>query len=215
MLPSHTRLSLEFGIVKLTSLTAGGNERYWQKWQPMTSFVELLSPEGMRRTVNRLASEIIERAGALDDLALIGIHTRGVPLAYLLAEQIHQLEKQSVAVGTLDITFYRDDLDSIGIRTPERTEIDFDLSGKTLVLVDDVIYSGRTIRAAMNAVNDYGRPDMIQLAVLIDRGHRQLPIHPDFVGKVVPTAREEAVKVFISAIDGQDAVHLLRREVTG
>ncbi|NEQ44117.1 MAG: bifunctional pyr operon transcriptional regulator/uracil phosphoribosyltransferase PyrR [Leptolyngbya sp. SIOISBB] len=179
----------------------------------MTSFVELLSPEGMRRTVNRLASEIIERAGALDDLALIGIHTRGVPLAYLLAEQIHQLEKQSVAVGTLDITFYRDDLDSIGIRTPERTEIDFDLSGKTLVLVDDVIYSGRTIRAAMNAVNDYGRPDMIQLAVLIDRGHRQLPIHPDFVGKVVPTAREEAVKVFISAIDGQDAVHLLRREV--
>lgn len=181
----------------------------------MTSFVELLSPEGMRRTVNRLASEIIERAGALDDLALIGIHTRGVPLAYLLAEQIHQLENQSVAVGTLDITFYRDDLDSIGIRTPERTKIDFDLSGKTLVLVDDVIYSGRTIRAAMNAVNDYGRPDMIQLAVLIDRGHRQLPIHPDFVGKAVPTAREEAVKVFISAIDGQDAVHLLRREVAG
>ncbi|MEM9818263.1 MAG: bifunctional pyr operon transcriptional regulator/uracil phosphoribosyltransferase PyrR, partial [Cyanobacteria bacterium P01_D01_bin.6] len=115
----------------------------------------------------------------------------------------------------LDITFYRDDLDSIGIRTPERTKIDFDLSGKTLVLIDDVIYSGRTIRAAMNAVNDYGRPDMIQLAVLIDRGHRQLPIHPDFVGKVVPTAREEAVKVFLSAIDGRDAVHLLRREAVG
>ncbi len=179
----------------------------------MTSFVELLSPEEMRRTVNRLASEIIEHAGALDNLALIGIHTRGVPLAYLLAEQIHHLEQQTISVGTLDITFYRDDLDSIGIRTPERTEIDFDLSGKTLVLVDDVIYSGRTIRAAMNAVNDYGRPDMIQLAVLIDRGHRQLPIHPDFVGKVVPTAREEAVKVFISAIDGQDAVHLLRRDI--
>ncbi|MEM9818482.1 MAG: phosphoribosyltransferase family protein, partial [Cyanobacteria bacterium P01_D01_bin.6] len=112
----------------------------------MTSFVELLSPEEMRRTVNRLASEIIERAGALDDLALIGIHTRGVPLAYLLAEQIQHLENQSIAVGTLDITFYRDDLDSIGIRTPERTKIDFDLSGKTLVLIDDVIYSGRTIR---------------------------------------------------------------------
>ncbi|MEM9767400.1 MAG: bifunctional pyr operon transcriptional regulator/uracil phosphoribosyltransferase PyrR, partial [Cyanobacteria bacterium P01_D01_bin.71] len=112
------------------------------------------------------------------------------------------------------ITFYRDDLDSIGIRTPERTKIDFDLAGKTLVLVDDVIYSGRTIRAAMNAVNDYGRPDMIQLAVLIDRGHRQLPIHPDFVGKVVPTAREEVVKVFISDIDGHDAVQLIRRDVS-
>ncbi|HEY9888216.1 MAG TPA: bifunctional pyr operon transcriptional regulator/uracil phosphoribosyltransferase PyrR, partial [Candidatus Obscuribacterales bacterium] len=98
-----------------------------------------------------------------------------------------------------------------GIRTPERTEITFDLTGKTLVLVDDVIYSGRTIRAAMNAVSDYGRPEMIQLAVLIDRGHRQLPIHPDFVGKVVPTAREEIVKVFLKETDGQDGVQLLRR----
>lgn len=182
------------------------------QWGCMTDFVELLSQEEMRRTVNRLASEIVERAGALDNLALIGIHTRGVPLAYLLAAQIKQLEHQSVAVGTLDITFYRDDLDSIGIRTPEHTDIDFDLSGKTLVLVDDVIYSGRTIRAAMNAVNDYGRPELIRLAVLIDRGHRQLPIHPDFVGKLVPTAREEAVQVFLTDIDGYDGVHLLRRE---
>lgn len=180
----------------------------------MTSFVELLSPEEMRRTINRLASEIVERTGALDQLALVGIHTRGVPLAYLLAEQIKHLEQQAVPVGTLDITFYRDDLDSIGIRTPERTEMEFDLAGKTLVLVDDVIYSGRTIRAAMNAVNDYGRPDMIQLAVLVDRGHRQVPIHPDFVGKTVPTARDEAVKVFMSAIDGYDAVQLIRRDVT-
>ena len=178
----------------------------------MPSFVELLSPEEMRRTIIRLASEIVERTGALDTLALIGIHTRGVPLAHLLAEQIKQLENQAVAVGELDITFYRDDLDSIGIRTPEQTEIDFDLSGKTLVLVDDVIYSGRTIRAAMNAVNDYGRPDMIQLAVLVDRGHRQVPIHPDFVGKMIPTARDEAVKVFMSAIDGYDAVQLMRRD---
>lgn len=178
----------------------------------MADFVELLSPEDMRRTVNRLASEIVERSGTLADLALLGIHTRGVPLAYQLAEQIHHLEHQTVAVGTLDITFYRDDLDSIGIRTPERTDIAFDLSGKTLVLVDDVIYSGRTIRAAMNAVNDYGRPDLIRLAVLVDRGHRQLPIHPDFVGKVVPTARDEAVKVFLADIDGHDAVQLIRRE---
>lgn len=177
----------------------------------MADFVELLSPEEMRRTVNRLASEIVERSGTLADLALLGIHTRGVPLAYQLAEQINHLERQTVAVGTLDITFYRDDLDSIGIRTPERTDINFDLSGKTLVLVDDVIFSGRTIRAAMNAVNDYGRPDLIRLAVLVDRGHRQLPIHPDFVGKAVPTAREEAVKVFLADIDGYDAVQLMRR----
>jgi pyrimidine operon attenuation protein/uracil phosphoribosyltransferase len=137
-----------------------------------------------------------------------------VPLAQLLADQIARLENYQVPLGALDITFYRDDLDSIGIRTPARTDIDFDLSAKTLVLVDDVIYSGRTIRAAMNAVNDYGRPEMIQLAVLIDRGHRQLPIHPDFVGKVVPTSREEAVQVYLKDTDGQDGVHLLRRAPT-
>jgi pyrimidine operon attenuation protein/uracil phosphoribosyltransferase len=177
----------------------------------MANFVEILSPEELRRTVNRLASEIVERVGSLDKLALVGIHTRGVPFAHLLAEQIAQLEHHTVDIGTLDITFYRDDLDSIGIRTPERTDLSFDMVGKTVVLVDDVIFSGRTIRAAMNALNDYGRPEMIQLAVLIDRGHRQLPIHPDFVGKVVPTARDEAVKVFLSAIDGHDGVHLIRR----
>jgi pyrimidine operon attenuation protein/uracil phosphoribosyltransferase len=178
----------------------------------MSNFVEILSKEELRRTVNRLASEIVERAGALEDVALIGIHTRGVPLAHLLAEQIEHLENHAIALGTLDITFYRDDLDSIGLRTPERTDIGFDLSGKIIVLVDDVIFSGRTIRAAMNAINDYGRPDMIQLAVLIDRGHRQLPIHPDFVGKVVPTAREEAVKVYLNPIDGHDGVQLIRRQ---
>lgn len=176
----------------------------------MVSFVEILSAEELRRTVNRLASEIVERAGSLDNLALLGIYTRGVILARLLAEQIERLEAYRVPLGSLDITFYRDDLDSIGIRTPARTEIPFDLSGKTLVLVDDVIYSGRTIRAAMNAVSDYGRPEIIQLAVLIDRGHRQLPIHPDFVGKILPTSREEIVKVFLQDLDGQDAVHLLR-----
>ncbi|MEM9003757.1 MAG: bifunctional pyr operon transcriptional regulator/uracil phosphoribosyltransferase PyrR [Cyanobacteria bacterium P01_F01_bin.86] len=178
----------------------------------MTSFVEILSAEEIRRTVNRLASEIIERAGPLEKLVLLGIYTRGVPLARLLVEQIERLENRPVPLGALDITFYRDDLDSIGIRTPARTNMPVDLSGKTLVLVDDVIYSGRTIRAALNAVHDYGRPETIQLAVLIDRGHRQLPIHPDFVGRLLPTSREEAVKVFLQATDGQDAVHLVRRE---
>lgn len=178
----------------------------------MANFVEILSAEAIRRTVNRLASEIVERTDSLENLALLGIYTRGVPLAHLLAEQIERLENFPVLVGALDITFYRDDLDSIGIRTPARTDISFDLSGKTLVLVDDVIYSGRTIRAAMNAVNDYGRPELIRLAVLIDRGHRQLPIHPDFVGKVLPTAREEVVKAFLQPTDDHDAVHLLRRD---
>jgi pyrimidine operon attenuation protein/uracil phosphoribosyltransferase len=160
----------------------------------MAKLVEILSVDELRRTVNRLASELIERAGGVDSLVLLGIYSRGVPLAQRLAQQIQHLEGQTVAFGALDITLYRDDLDRIGIRTPARTQIPFDLGGKTVVLVDDVIYSGRTIRAALNAVNDYGRPDMIQLAVLIDRGHRQLPIHPDFVGKMLPTSREEAVK---------------------
>lgn len=177
----------------------------------MTSFVEILSAEDLRRTVNRLASEIVERAGSLENLVLLGIYTRGVPLAQLLAEQIERLENYRVPLGALDITFYRDDLDSIGIRTPARTAVPVDLFGKTLVLVDDVIYSGRTIRAALNAVHDYGRPEIIQLAVLVDRGHRQLPIHPDFVGKTLPTSREEAVKVFLQHTDGKDAVHLIRR----
>lgn len=177
----------------------------------MAKLVEILSADELRRTVNRLASELIERAGGVKSLGLLGIYSRGVPLAQRLAQQIEHLEGQAVAFGALDITLYRDDLDRIGIRTPARTQIPFDLGGKTVVLVDDVIYSGRTIRAALNAVNDYGRPDMIQLAVLIDRGHRQLPIHPDFVGKPLPTSREEAVKVYLQETDGQDAVHLLSK----
>lgn len=173
--------------------------------------VEILSAEELRRTLNRLASEIVERASSLSQLVLIGIHTRGVPLAKILAHQIQRLEGQTMPVGTLDITLYRDDLDKVGTRPIARTQMPFDLTGKTVVLVDDVIYSGRTIRAALNAVYDYGRPEAIQLAVLIDRGHRQLPIHPDFVGKTLPTAKEESVKVFLHDTDGRDAVHLITR----
>ncbi|MEL6490334.1 MAG: bifunctional pyr operon transcriptional regulator/uracil phosphoribosyltransferase PyrR [Cyanobacteria bacterium J06634_6] len=172
--------------------------------------VDILSAEDIRRTLNRLASEIVERAGNLDRLVLLGIHTRGVPLAYSLTEQIRRLEDVSVPVGALDITFYRDDLDQIGVRTPAKTEIPFDLVGKTVVLVDDVIYSGRTVRAALNAVHDYGRPDVVRLAVLIDRGHRQVPIHPDFVGKQLPTSSDETVKVFLQATDSRDGVELTR-----
>ncbi|MGC1305753.1 MAG: bifunctional pyr operon transcriptional regulator/uracil phosphoribosyltransferase PyrR [Phormidesmis sp.] len=170
--------------------------------------VDILSAEEIRRTLNRLASEIVERTEALDKLVLLGIYTRGVPLAQVLAEQIERLENISVPTGALDITFYRDDLDQIGVRTPAKTEIPFDLAGKTVVLVDDVIYSGRTIRAALNAVHDYGRPEVIRLAVLIDRGHRQVPVHPDFVGKQLPTAAGEKVRVFVQAVDRRDAVEL-------
>ena len=170
--------------------------------------VEILSAEEIRRTMNRLASQAIEKAGNLNNLILVGVHTRGVPLAHLMARQIQMLEGVSVPVGALDITFYRDDLDRIGIRTPARTELPFDLSGKVVVLVDDVIYKGRTARAALNAVSEYGRPEAIWLVVLVDRGHRQLPIHPDFTGKLLPTAADEQVKVYLKDIDGRDAVEL-------
>lgn len=172
--------------------------------------IEILSAEEVRRTVTRMASEVIERSGDLSKLVLLGVYTRGVNLAHLLARQIEMLEKVSVPVGSLDITFYRDDLDLIGIRTPAKTDIPFDLSGKTVVLVDDVIFKGRTARAALEAVKDHGRPEVIRLAVLVDRGHRELPIHPDFTGKRLPTAREETVKVYIHDLDGRDAVELLK-----
>lgn len=171
--------------------------------------VEILSTEELRRTMTRLASQVVEKSRDLSKLLLLGLYTRGVPLAQRLASQIELLEHVPVPVGALDITFYRDDLDKIGIRTPAKTHIPFDLSGRIVVLVDDVIYSGRTIRAALNAINDYGRPEAIWLIVLIDRGHRQLPIHPDFTGKKLPTAQEEQVKVFLQEIDERDVVELL------
>ncbi|MEM9805264.1 MAG: bifunctional pyr operon transcriptional regulator/uracil phosphoribosyltransferase PyrR [Cyanobacteria bacterium P01_D01_bin.56] len=172
--------------------------------------VEILSAEAIRRTLNRLASEIIERTHPLDDLILVGIHTRGIPLAQAIAKQMERLEDIHIPVGELDITFYRDDLDQIGTRTPAQSKMPCDLTGKKVVLVDDVIFSGRTIRAALNAVIDYGRPNLIRLAVLIDRGHRQLPIHPDFIGKSLPTAREEAVNVQLLPIDDRDTVELFK-----
>jgi len=172
--------------------------------------VEILSADELRRTLNRMASQIIERSD-LSRLALLGIYTRGVPLAAMLARQIELLEQVQIPVGSIDITFYRDDLDQINLRTPEKTDIPFDLSGKTVVLVDDVIYKGRTIRAALNAVSDYGRPETIRLAALVDRGHREVPIQPDFTGKKLPTAKEEKVKVYLQEIDGRDGVELLPR----
>ena len=174
--------------------------------------VEILSESEIRRTITRLASQIIEKSENLSQIVLLGIHTRGVPLAQLLAQQVEMLENITVAVGAIDVTFYRDDLDRIQTRTPAKTEIPVDLTGKTVILVDDVIYKGRTIRAALNAVIEYGRPEKIRLLVLVDRGHRELPIHPDFTGKKLPTAKEEQVKVYLQDIDGKDAVELIRGE---
>ncbi|MBW4620475.1 MAG: bifunctional pyr operon transcriptional regulator/uracil phosphoribosyltransferase PyrR [Cyanosarcina radialis HA8281-LM2] len=173
--------------------------------------VEILSSEELRRTIARLASQIVEKSRNLSQVVLLGIYTRGVTLAELLARQIESLERVRVPVGALDITFYRDDLDLVGVRTPAKTEIPFDITGKIVILVDDVIYKGRTIRAALNAVLEYGRPEAIWLAVLLDRGHRELPIHPDFVGKQLPTANEEQVKVYLQDIDGRDSVELIRK----
>lgn len=172
--------------------------------------IEILSPEEIRRTITRLASQIVEKAGDLSELALLGIYTRGVPLAEIIAKQIEILEGVTVPVGALDITFYRDDLDKISVRTPSKTNIPFDMNGKQLILVDDVIFGGRTVRAALNAVNDYGRPELIRLAVLVDRGHRQVPIQPDFTGKKLPTAKDEKVKVCLQDVDGRDAVELIK-----
>ena len=172
--------------------------------------IEILSAEEIRRTITRLASQVIEKSGELSKIVLVGIYTRGVPLAYLLAHQIEILEGIKVPVGAIDITFYRDDLDKIKTRTPIKTKMPLDLTGTTVILVDDVIYRGRTIRAALNAVTEYGRPQVIRLLVLVDRGHRELPIHPDYIGKSLPTASEEQVKVYLQDIDGKDAVELIK-----
>ncbi|HBC92931.1 MAG TPA: bifunctional pyr operon transcriptional regulator/uracil phosphoribosyltransferase PyrR [Pelotomaculum sp.] len=171
---------------------------------------QILDQEGIRRSLTRIAHEIIERNKGTGSLVLIGIRRRGVPLAERLAERIKDIEGSSVPVGTLDITLYRDDLTSMAYQPLVRsTEVPFSVSGKTVVLVDDVIYTGRTIRAALDAVIDLGRPRVIQLAVLVDRGHRELPIRPDYVGKNVPTSRKEEALVKLNEIDGEERVIIL------
>ena len=158
---------------------------------------QVMSADDLRRAITRIAHEIVERNHGLADLTLIGLQTGGVPLANRLAKELERIDDSNTAVpiGTLDATFYRDD---IGLRPllPEAvTEIPDDLTGRTVVLVDDVLFTGRTVRAALNALNDYGRPKAVQLAVMVDRGHRELPIRPDYVGKNLPTKRTELVDV--------------------
>ncbi len=171
---------------------------------------QILDKEGIRRSLTRIAHEIIERNKGTDNLTLVGIRRRGVPLAERLVERIRDIEGRMVPVGTLDITLYRDDLTTLAYQPLVRsTEIPFPVSGKTVVLVDDVIYTGRTIRAALDALIDLGRPRVIQLAVLVDRGHRELPIRADYVGKNVPTSGKEEVSVRLIEIDGEERVVIL------
>ncbi|AWN22599.1 bifunctional pyr operon transcriptional regulator/uracil phosphoribosyltransferase PyrR [Deinococcus irradiatisoli] len=169
----------------------------------------ILSADEMRRALTRIAHEILERNKGAEHLALIGVHTRGIPLAQRLAAKLRELEGVEVPLGRLDITLYRDDLSEIA-RQPiiRETEVPFDLARRRVVLVDDVLYTGRTVRAALDALIDLGRPEGIQLAVLIDRGHRELPIRADYVGKNLPTARSEVVKVKLAETDGLDSVEL-------
>jgi pyrimidine operon attenuation protein/uracil phosphoribosyltransferase len=179
----------------------------------------LLDADAIERTLSRIAHEIVERNPELGELALIGIHTRGVPLARRLRRLIAEYTGAEPAFGALDITFHRDDVHVRAGGPPLRaqplvrdTQLDFPLEGMTCVLVDDVLYTGRTIRAAIDALFEYGRPARVQLAVLADRGHRELPIRPDYVGKNLPTAQAERVQVQLVEVDEVDQVLLIREE---
>ncbi len=176
----------------------------------------LLDSDALARTLSRIAHEIIESNPELSEVALVGIQTRGVPLAHRLARLIEERAGQAPALGAVDITFYRDDVRVRGGEAPlhaqpvvRETQLDFSLEGRTVVLVDDVLYTGRTIRAAIEALFDYGRPARVQLAVIVDRGHRELPIRPDYVGKNLPTARSERIQVQLLEVDEVDQILLV------
>jgi pyrimidine operon attenuation protein/uracil phosphoribosyltransferase len=170
----------------------------------------LMSPEDIQRALVRVAHEILERNKGAKDIVLVGMQTRGVPLAKRLATTIQNLEGIAIPVGSLDISLYRDDLSSLHLKPiVQRTDIPVDITSKQVILVDDVFYTGRSIRAAMDALIDLGRPQSIQLAVLIDRGHRELPIRADYVGKNIPTSSNEEIKVYVKEVDSEDKVTIL------
>lgn len=166
----------------------------------------ILDDKAMARATTRIANEIVERNKGIKDVVLVGIKTRGVPFAERLAKKIEEIEGENIDVYTLDITLYRDDLKEIGYKPQLNEEFIYDVDNKIVVLVDDVIYTGRTVRAALDALVDQGRPKKVQLAVLVDRGHREFPIRPDYVGKNVPTSRDEIIGVEFKEIDHNDQV---------
>jgi pyrimidine operon attenuation protein/uracil phosphoribosyltransferase len=179
----------------------------------MKEKAKILDQEAINRALMRIAHEIIEKNKGTNALCLVGIRNRGVYLAKRLSECIKKIENMDVPVGALDITLYRDDLTLVAAQpVVHKTEIDFDISDKNLVLVDDVLFTGRTIRAALDALIDFGRPKSIQLAVLIDRGHRELPIRADYAGKNIPTAQKETVEVRMEEADGCDEVVIVEKE---
>lgn len=178
----------------------------------MREKAQILDKDALNRSIMRIAHEILEKNKGTKDLCLVGIRNRGVYLAGRIAECIKKIENESIPVGALDITLYRDDLTLIAAQpVVHKTEIDFDITDKNLVLVDDVLYTGRTVRAAMDALNDFGRPKSIQLAVLIDRGHRELPVRADYVGKNIPTSLNEMVEVRLTEVDGKDEVVIIEK----
>ena len=173
----------------------------------------LMDKDAIRRALTRISHEIVERNRGTQSLVLVGIRSRGIPLAERIAAAIEKIEGSRPAIGVLDITLYRDDLSTLAYQPVVReTEIPVDITGKTIVLVDDVLYTGRTIRAALDALIDMGRPKSIQLAVLIDRGHRELPIRADFVGKNVPTSSKEEIRVMLEEHDAEERVVLAERQ---
>lgn len=178
----------------------------------MQKKTQIMDQAQMRRTITRIAHEIIERNKGVEDVVLVGIRRRGEPIARMIAEAVERVEGSRLPVGTVDITFYRDDLTHLSVDPKlNRTDIPFPVEGRTVVLVDDVLYTGRTARAALDALMDIGRPRRVQLAVLIDRGHRELPLRADFAGKNVPTSRTEFVRVALPDYDGETGVWLCSR----
>lgn len=173
---------------------------------------KIMSGEEIEKALSRLSHEILERVPDIGKLAIVGIRNRGTYLAERIKERIKKIAKVQVPLGVVDITLYRDDLSAIGPQPVVRsTKLPFDIAGKRVILVDDVLYTGRTVRAALNELMDFGRPGAIQLAVLVDRGHRELPIRADYVGKNIPTSREEMVEVRLNEVDGREEVVIVAR----
>ncbi len=172
----------------------------------------VMDSEAMGRAITRIAHEVLEKNRGAENLALVGIRNRGIFFAQRLASKIKEIEGVELPVGALDVTFYRDDVAMYSHPKIYKTEIPFDVTGKTIILVDDVLFTGRTTRASMDAIMDYGRPAAVQLAVIIDRGHRELPIRADYIGKNIPTSRKEHVRVHVAEVDGEDLVAIGEEE---
>lgn len=170
----------------------------------------LLAERELARTLDRLASQVLESVEDSEELILLGIPTRGVDLARVLAERLCRICGHPIAHGSLDPTFHRDDLDRVGTRLVEATQLPVAIDGRQVVLVDDVIFTGRTVRAALEALQAWGRPRRVQLLVMVDRGHRELPIQPDFCGRLIPTSRQESIQLCLQSVDGEEGVYLLR-----